>query len=125
MEEAGEHMALIDSEMKQCVIIDKKSVSDGEGGFTTQYVESDVVISAAIALDQSTEMLVGQSQNAVPNYTVLTHRNAALPYFTIIKRLEDGLYLRVTSNGSEKKTPTIAGLQLSKVTAERWVMPID
>lgn len=125
MAKAGEHMALIDSEMKACVIIDKKSVPDGVGGFITQYVESEVKIMAAVAVNQSTEMLIGQAQSSVPNYSVYTHRNIALPYYTIIKRQEDGLYLRITSNGSDNRTPASAGLQLSKVTAEKWVMPSD
>lgn len=118
-------MALIDSEMKACVIIDRKSVPDGEGGFISQYVESEAEIMAAIALNQSTEMLVAQAKTPVPNYMIYTHRNAALSYGTIIKRHEDEHYFRVTSDGSENKTPVIAGLTLSAVTAERWTMPND
>jgi hypothetical protein len=48
-----------------------------------------------------------------------------LKFPDVIKRDSDGQIFRITSNGTDNKTPEAAGLNLRKVEAEMWELPKD
>lgn len=111
-------MSLIDEMMDTCVFMEKKRTPDGEGGYITEWKESEAEFKAAIILDTSMQARIGESQGVTSVYTVTTHKENALDFHEVIKRLSDGLILRVTSD--DKKSPTAATLNMSQVTAEKW-----
>ncbi len=43
-----------------------------------------------------------------------------LEYHEVFKRLRDGKFFRVTSDGDDKHTPASASLNMRQVTAEEW-----
>ncbi len=112
-------MSLLDEMKTACVMLDKKRTPDGEGGFTTSWVEGAKFI-AAIILDSSIEARVAEKQGVTGLYTVTTDKNAKLEYHDVFKRLYDGKVFRVTSDGDDKQTPARASFQMSQVTAEEW-----
>lgn len=120
-------MSLLESGMNRCVVVNQIKVSDGAGGIITRY-EDGAEFDAAIVLDDSREMVIAQAERAVSNYKVYTRRNTQLKHDDIIKQLADAdrgvdeLILKITSDGTEKKTPKTAGLQISVSTAKKWVI---
>lgn len=112
---------LIDAFKESCVMMDKVSVPDGEGGFTTKWQEG-AEFQAAIVKDSSLEARVAEKDGLTNVYTVTTSPNAALDYHDVFKRVRDGQCFRVTSNGDDKRTPSVASFQFEQVSAEEWVL---
>ena len=115
-------MSLMDEFKSACVILDKKRVPDGEGGFKTTWAEGAKFM-AAIVLNTSIEARIGEKQGLTSLYTVTTAKNAVLQYHDVFKRLYDGKTFRVTSDGDDKQTPNSATLNMAQVTAEEWGLP--
>lgn len=117
-------MSLLSNAMENCTMIDKRSVSDGRGGFVKQWVDG-AAFSAAVTFDDSTEARVGLAQGVTNVYTVTTTKAVNLQYHDVFRREEDGKIFRVTSDGDDKKTPKGAGLNMRQVSAEEWEIPAD
>lgn len=115
-------MSLIDDFKSACVILDKKRVPDGEGGFTTAWAEGAKFM-ASITLNTSMEARTAEKQGVTSLYTVSTGKNAILQYHDVFKRLYDGKIFRVTSDGDDKQSPERATIQVSQVSAEEWSLP--
>lgn len=112
-------MSLIDDWKEQCVIIEKKRVPDGEGGFITTWQDGTEFI-AAITFNSSMEARRAEKEGVTSLYTVTTDKNAMLQYHDVFRRKKDGKVFRVTSDGDDIKTPERASFQFSQVTAEEW-----
>lgn len=115
-------MSLIDSAMTSVVLLDKKHVPDGEGGFITAY-EEGAVFDAAITFDASMTARIAQAQGVTSRYTITTRKNVVLEYHDVLRRVSDGKIFRVTSDGDDKFTPASASLNMRQVTAEEWRLP--
>ena len=113
---------LIDRMYVDVVRIDEVSVSDGEGGFITEYVEG-APFTAAIAFDGSVSTAIAQKNGAKGSYKITTPYNAKLKYGDIIKRVEDGKMFLIT--GKENSTPRVATFSFNVVQAEEWEKPND
>jgi DNA polymerase III sliding clamp (beta) subunit (PCNA family) len=113
-------MSLLTSAMKDVVMLEKKRVPDGEGGFTTDWAEG-VQFKAAITFDSSMQARTAEKDGVTSLYTVTVPKNAKLEYHDVIKRLEDGKVFRITSDGDDKMTPESASFQVIQVTAEEWI----
>lgn len=113
-------MSLLATAMKDVVMLEKKRVPDGEGGFTTKWADG-VKFKAAIVFDSSMEARAAEKDGVTSMYTVTVPKNAKLEYHDVIKRLEDGKVFRITSDGDDKMTPEISAFQVIQVTAEEWI----
>lgn len=112
-------MTLIDSFKEQCCIMEKKRVSDGEGGLITTWVEG-ADFEAAITFDTTMQARVGEKQGVTSRYTVTTDTKVDLVYHDVFKRKSDGKTFRTTSDSDDKRTPSTATFQFEQVTAEEW-----
>lgn len=112
-------MSLLNDAMSAMVMLDRKSESDGVGGFNVTWIEG-ATFRAAITFDTSIEARTAQKQGVTSLYTVTTNRAAGLKYHDVFKRLSDGKIFRVTSDGDDKFTPVSSGLDMRQVTAEEW-----
>ena len=112
-------MSLLIEAMTACVLLDKKRIPDGEGGYTENWTES-VEFEAAIAFDTSMEARIGAKQGVTSQYTVTVPRGFKLEFHDVFRRLSDGKIFRVTSDGDDKATPLSASFSFSQVTAEEW-----
>lgn len=118
-------MSLLDefmSETGKCVILDKRTASDGLGGYTTTYVEG-AEFEAAITLDTSIQARTAEKQGVTALYTVTTRKAMNLQYHDIFRRSSDNKGFRVTSDGDDKKTPASASLDMRQVSAEEYTLP--
>ena len=110
-------MSLLDESMEVCTILDKTTISDGYGGYTTSWKDG-AEIAAAIVLDNSIEARIADRQGVTALYTVTTRKNINLQYHDIFRRERDKKIFRVTSDGDDKHTPTSASLNMRQVSAE-------
>ena len=113
-------MSLIEQWQEKCTIIDKKTISDGEGGVFTNWVDG-AEFTAAIVLDTSTTAVIAERQGMAKIYRVTTPKNALLSFHDVFRRERDGQTFRVTSDGKDVQTPEMSDITPSSwVTAEEW-----
>lgn len=113
-------MLLVESMYVDCIKMTESSVSDGEGGFITEYVDG-ALFSAAINLDDSIQTAIANKDSVKAVYTVTTPINAVLKFGDVIKRVEDEKIFKVV--GRENNTPKISTFQFNVVKAEEWELP--
>lgn len=114
---------LIDEFLTPCVMMDKTRTTDGEGGYTTTWVES-VEFEAAITAEgtalSNAVSRIAQREGVANTYTITTKKGIKLDFHDVIKRRKDGKYFRVTSLAGDKETPASSTLNIAQVTAEPW-----
>lgn len=114
-------MSLLNEAMTDVVLMEKHREPDGEGGYTTEWLEG-VIFQAAITFDTSMESRIAEKQGVLSRYTITTNKSARLEYHDVVKRLSDGKIFRITSDGDDKVTPDRASFRFLQVTAEEWVL---
>ncbi len=114
-------MSLINEAMTPCVMIDRTTQPDGEGGIITTWVEG-ATFNAAITFDNSIEAKAAAVQGVTSLYTVTVPKRVKLEYHDVFKRLSDGKIFRVTSDGDDKITPERASFQFAQVSAEEFAL---
>ena len=117
-------MSLLAEAMERCHMMDKTTVPDGYGGFTSVWA-SGASFNSAITFDQSLEARVADAQGVTSRYTVTTSRAINLQYHDVFVRERDGKVFRVTSDGDDRYTPKSAGLDMRQVEAEEWEIPAN
>lgn len=117
-------MSLLSEAFEACVILDKKTESDGLGGVITHYTDG-ASINAAIVFNSSTEAKIAQAQGVTSVYKIITNKSVLLQYHDVIRRESDGKTFRITSDGSDNKTPKSASLNMREVDAEMYVIAKD
>ena len=110
-------MSLLSEFFEAFQYVDKTTAADGYGGTTTVWV-AGADFKAALVLDTSMEARRADAEGVKSLYTITTNRSVILLYGDVIQRKSDGRYFRITSNGTDKKTPNSAGLDMRQVTAE-------
>lgn len=98
-------------------------VSDGMGGFVTEFIESEPFM-GAINIDSSVEMRIAEKQGVTSVYTFTTNKNVELSYGDIIMCVSSGLYYRLTSKIDEMVTPKRSLMSFKQCQAESWEKPI-
>ena len=110
-------MTLIDTFKVPCTLVEKTRVSDGEGGWVTQWADS-VKFEAAIVLDSSINARIAESQGVTGVYTVTTDRKVIMEFHDVFRRDSDSQIFRVTK--VLDPTPGVATFQFNQVQAEEW-----
>ena len=114
-------MSLLTQAMEDVVLMEKRRVSDGEGGFLPAAWVDGASFKAAITFNSSMEARTAEKQGVTSRYTITAPLNAKLEYHDVIRRLRDGKIFRVTSDGDDAQTPESASFQFLQVEAEEWV----
>ena len=70
-------MSLLTQAMEDVVMLEKKRVPDGEGGFTTDWVDG-VQFKAAISFDSSMQARTAEKEGVTSLYTVTVPLNCKL-----------------------------------------------
>ena len=102
-----------------CVLMDKKTESDGLGGVITNWTEGAKFF-ASIVLDDSIQAQVAEVQGAKGKYTISTDKTILMRDGDVFKRLSDNKVFRVVTDGDDKKTPVSANISFRQVKAEEW-----
>ena len=114
--------SLLEEAMTPCVLLNKATVADGYGGYTTGNTDG-AEFEAAIVYNNSIEARKAQAEGVTNVFTVTTSRALTLEYHDVFRRLKDGKVFRVTSDGDDKYTPQSATLDMRQVSAEQWTIP--
>lgn len=115
-------MSLLNDFAKPCVLIEKRTIEDGEGGYYTEWMEG-VTFENFQATESSLEARIAEKQGVTSVYNVLVKRDLPIEYHSVFKDKESGNVYRVTSNPDDKKAPRSASFDLKFCTAERWELP--
>lgn len=116
-------MSLLEVNYEPFVILDKKTVDDPEGGYTTEYHDG-VTIQAVAVKDETVQALIAGAQGVTAFYKITTNPQIVLRNMDVLRRERDGKTFRVRSDGDDKATPKGAGLKMRQVRAEEWVIPV-
>lgn len=110
---------LVDAFKVSCTLLEKRTESDGEGGFTTTWADG-AGFQAAIVRNSTAEVRIAE-QNGFSNvYTVTVGVNVPLEFHDVFRRDSDGQVFRVTSNADDMRTPKVASFKFQQVMAEEW-----
>lgn len=115
-------MSLLDEAMENFIVINKQVVDDGYGGTVTEWVEG-ATIKGALTIQDSTETEIAKSLGATSLYKLTVRKNVELDYHTVLKRVKNGLYYRLTNDADDNKTPNSATLNMRVYRAELFELP--
>ena len=115
-------MSLIESMMEDCVFLNRVKVDDPVGGYKDEY-QDGITFEAAVIKNNTTEMKLAEKDGITEIFTVVTDKLMALEYHDVFRRVSDGAIFRVTSRSTDSIAPEASTVPISKVTAERWVLP--
>lgn len=115
-------MRLIDEMKDSCHMMDKTTVPDGLGGFTTAWTEGSAFM-ATIIKDSSTLARIAEKDGMKETYTIVVDKNVPLDFHDVFVREEDGQVFRVTSRTLDSTAPERSTVPIGKVSAERWELP--
>lgn len=113
-------MTLYESMMETFCLVEKKRVSDGEGGFVTTW-EDGAEFQAVVVRDTTLEAEIAEHDGVTSTWTVTTYSNTKLDFHDVIKRLSDGQTFRITSQGGQIVSPSSSSvINMAQVNAELW-----
>lgn len=101
------------------VIMEKKTLPDGMGGFNIIY-EEGAEFKGAIIGNISTEARLAEKQGVTSIFTLTIPKSTPILYNDIIKKKDTSEYFRITSDPNDIRTPDNAQLDTKQATAEKW-----
>lgn len=110
-------MTLIDAFKVPCTLVERTRIPDGEGGWTTRWVDGPK-FDAAIVLDSSATARIAEAEGVTSLYTVTVERNVQLDFHDAFRRDSDGQVFRITKTNDP--TPGVASFQFNQYQAEAW-----
>ena len=111
-------MSLLDDAMESFKFKDRITVPDGYGGgVNTAWVDGAGFQATAVEM-QPNEVIAAEQSGVKATYKIITKKNVTLMYGAIVQRLSDGKYFQIKSDGTDKKTPASASLDMRSVKAE-------
>lgn len=116
-------MSLLDRYAKPCVIMEKKQLPDGEGGWLPQQWAESVEFINYQAVSTSAETQSAEKQEVKSLYSGLVDRVVPLKYGDFFKEKITQAIYRVTSRPEETQAPESAAIRLKSFTAERTRLP--
>ena len=110
-------MSLLDDNMENCILMVQQVVPDGYGGYKNIWTEG-TPFKGAFELLNSVQDKIAQKLGVKEDYQIYTRKVFTLNANDYVKRVSDGLYFHVTSNGKDAETPNGAELDLRVVDAK-------
>lgn len=110
-------MSLLDEAMDNYVIMNKIRVPDGYGGTITEWTEG-AQIKGAIDMPDSQLAQIADKLTERANCNFITKKNITLVVNDVVKRVKDGMYLRILQDSKDRKTPASAELNARVARAE-------
>lgn len=116
-------MSLLSDSYEKFIFIEKRFVPDGRGGAIPAWSEG-AEFQATADFSTSTLARIANKLTESVSCTITTSKAITLEPMDVIKRVSDGQYFRITSDGKNKKTPDSSTLDMRQSTAELWTLPI-
>lgn len=111
---------MMESVAHDCVMMDKRTIGDGEGGFITAYAEG-AAFKCYPALDSSMQARIAEAQGVKSLYNILVPQSVPIAPGDIYKDTTAGAYFRVTMD--TKQTPSTSTMDLKAFAAEKTELP--
>ena len=115
-------MSLLDDFARICVLMEKKRVSDGEGGYSVEWSDG-AEFKNYQALDISMEARRAEKEGVTSVYSVLVEKAVPIEYGDYFKDTMTGETYRITSNPEDKQAPKSSTLPMKFFAAERKALP--
>jgi len=115
-------MSLLSESYEPFVFMEKTMVRDSVGSYIVTYVEG-AEFPATADFHNSALQKVADALTERVNCTITTSKAVTLEPMDVIKRVSDGQYFRITSDGNNKKTPESASLDMRQSSAELFTLP--
>ena len=114
-------MNLLQSMMEPCVMMDRSTVNDPQGGFSYVWVEG-ASFDAFVRKETSPELTIAEAHGVKETFTVVVLKGTLLEYHDVFKRVSDGAVFRLTSNVLDDAAPEVASppVKIAKASCERW-----
>lgn len=120
--EESELLSLLDSMMEKCIYLNHIRSDDAYGSSVETWADGSE-FDATIIKDSSTEAVIAERQGVQEIYTVVTRSSFMLDYHDAFRRKSDGQVFRVTGKAKDSEAPNASTVKITKVTAEKWVIP--
>ena len=114
-------MSLLDDFAHSCVLMEKKRVPDGAGGYIVEWTEGAEFTNYQ-ALDTSMEARRAEKEGVTSLYSALVDKAVPIENNDVFKDETTEETYRVTSNPEDKQAPKSSTLPLKYFTAERWAL---
>lgn len=114
-------MTLLDSIMEPCVMLDKVTVPDTQGGFIPVWREG-ATFDAYVRKESAPEYTIAEQSGVNEMFTVVVHKGVPLDYHDVFRRVSDGEVFRLTSNVKDDTVPAASTIQIAKANCERWAL---
>lgn len=114
-------MSLLDDFARTCVLMEKKRVPDGAGGYIVEWKEGAEFTNYQ-AMDTSMEARRAEKEGVTSLYSALVDKAVPIEYNDVFKDKSTGETYRVTSDPKDKQAPRSSTLPLKYFTAERWAL---
>lgn len=105
----------------------KDFIPDGEGGFKslTPTWSEGAIIEATADFPQQSGVKIADALRQKITCVVTTPKSITLKQNDVIKRLSDGTYFRINTDGTFRQTPKSATLDMRQSDAEVWQLPAN
>ena len=117
-------MSLMDEYSVECVLLVKTREDDPLGGYTTKWTDG-VSFQAAWEYESAPEITVAQQEGVARTYRIYVHKTLDLDYHEVFRRADNGQIYRVTTPGTDRKTPSFSRLNKRLIEVEKWELPHD
>ena len=117
-------MSLMDAYNSECTLLSKTRASDGQGGYTTVWVDG-ISFQAAWEYQSAPEVIVAEQQGTNRVYRIYVDKTLDLEYREAFRRESDGQIFRVTNPGVDRHTPPSSALNRRLIEVEKWELPHD
>ena len=105
-----------------CVLLVKSIRRDDMGTYYTEWSDG-AEFDAWFELDSSTLGQIAEQQGVQSLYTFYVPRDVPIAGMDAFKRKSDAAIFRVTSDGTDAKTPSFSAIDMRMFRAERWELP--
>lgn len=117
-------MSLMDEYNAGCVLLEKRRIRDGVGGYKTVWTEGEQ-FDAAWEYESAPEITVAEQQGVARTYRIYVNKTLDLDYHDAFRRADNGQTYRVTNPGTDRHTPSFSRLNKRLIEVERWELPAD
>lgn len=115
---------MFESALEPFYYMNKAITSDSQGGQITIWSEGAELL-AVVAYPEQTTGDIADALTSKMNCFIYTHKDITLEPMQVIKRKRDGLTFRVLTFNAEEETPSKSTLNMRRVKAERWEIPVS
>lgn len=115
---------LMDEYNSGCVLLNRRTVRDGVGGYKTEWTEG-VAFEAAWEYEDAPEITVAEQQGVERTYRIYVDKTLELEYHDAFRRINNGQIYRVTNPGTDRHTPSFSLLNKRLIEVEKWALPSD